>query len=217
LEPIKSVAQCVISKELARAASSEAHALIARQLSQAVATSTDLEFFNLILASISPTSSAGGDVKGVRSDLTTALDALSTGADSKIFFVVSSSTAKRLSVMGDTVGGSAFPDMSPSGGSIGNTPTLVSDGLPSNYLVALDASQIAVGAEPGMNLSTSEQALVAADSSPDSPPVAGTVMTSLWQSDLIAIMTERFWGAERLRTTAVAAISNFAPSGNSPA
>jgi hypothetical protein len=216
LETVKAIAQIILSKELTRAASPAASALIASELRAAIASVTDTTFFSLILNGITPTASSGGGVVQVRADLSTLLDGLSTGAGSKIFFIMSSAVAKRLSLMGDSTGGSAFPQMTPQGGSIGGVTTLVSDGLPANYLVGLDATQIAAGDE-GLEVRVGEHATVQADSAPDSPPTSSTNMISLWQHDLSAVRVERFFGAERLRTTAVAAISNVNYSGNSPA
>jgi Phage capsid family len=216
LEPIKTVAQVVLTKELVRLQSAAASQLVALELRNAIATVTDTAFFSLILNGVSATPSSGGGVVQVRADLTTALDALSTGASSKIFFVMSSAVAKRLSLMGDTAGGSAFPQMTPQGGSIGGVTTLVSDGLPANYVVALDASQIAAGDE-ALEVRVGLHATVAADSAPDSPPVSSTVLRSLWQHDEVATKLERFFGAERLRSGAVATISSVNYSGNSPA
>jgi HK97 family phage major capsid protein len=211
LEPTKVQCQAVFTNELLRIASPEAQLLIANELRNAIAVQTDVVFFNLILATISPTAST----TGARSDFMLLLDGLSLGSSSKPYFVVSSSVAKRLSVEGDTVGGSAFPTMTPQGGTIGGVPVLVSDGLPSGYSVGLDASQIAVGTE-GMVIAASRQAAVQLDTAPDSPSTASTIMRSLWQEDEVAWRAERYFGATRLRTTAVSAISGVNYSGMSP-
>jgi hypothetical protein len=102
-----------------------------------------------------------------------------------------------------------------SGGTIGNIPVLVSDGLPANTIVVLDAAQIAAGSE-GLLVDVGTHATVAADTAPDSPPVASTNLISLWQSGQVATRAERYFGAERLRTSAVAAISSVNYSGNLP-
>ena len=118
--------------------------------------------------------------------------------------------------MGDTSGASAFPQMTPSGGVIAGVQTLVSDGLPANSLVALDAAQIAMG-DGGLESRVGTHATIALDAAPDSPPITTTNVTSLWQHDLIATRLERFFGAQRPRDTAVRAISGINYTGNSPA
>jgi hypothetical protein len=214
LEPIKCAAQCVLTAELVRSASAEGFATIANSLRNSIATATDAKFFAQL--SVTPVAaSAGTSASAARADFATALDALQTGADAKIFFIVDARTAKRLSLMADSAGGAAFPQMSPTGGTVGNVQTLVSDGLPTNTLYALDAAQIATGAG-AVTLDASRHALVQIDSAPPSPPVASNVMTSLWQENKIAIRLERFFGVELLRTTAAAAISGVNYGGGSP-
>jgi hypothetical protein len=66
-------------------------------------------------------------------------------------------------------------------------------------------------------LDTSQQATVQLDTPGDSPPTAATVMTSLWQNDLVALKAERFIGAKLLRADACAKITGAAYTGNSPA
>src|SRR5262245_9868626 len=104
LEPIKVAPELTLTLELVRAASPEASELVATELRNAIAAVTDITFFSLVLNGVSPVPSAGGDVHAARVDLSTALDALTTGANSRIFFVISSSVAKRLSMMGDSGG-----------------------------------------------------------------------------------------------------------------
>ncbi len=55
------------------------------------------------------------------------------------------------------------------------------------------------------------------NTAPDSPPTTSTVLTSLWQHNLTGLKAVRYFGAERLRDTAVAVISGVGYSGNSPA
>jgi hypothetical protein len=40
-------------------------------------------------------------------------------------------------------------------------------------------------------------------SSPDSPPLASTNVLNLWQLNQIALVVERWWGAVKLRSSAV--------------
>jgi hypothetical protein len=207
LEPVKAVAQVVITKELAKL--SEASNLIASELRNAVSVVTDKEFFNIVLTGITPIAASGTDAAAARKDLAAALSALVTGADSKIFFVVTSALAKQLSLLAGTGGALTFPNMSPEGGTISGVPTLVSDGLAAGTIVALDASQIAAGSET-LQLRTSTQAIVAMDDAPAASPDANTTMVSLWQTDEVATLLERYFGAERLRDSAVAVVNGAA-------
>jgi hypothetical protein len=56
-------------------------------------------------------------------------------------------------------------------------------------------------------LDASRQALLQLDTAPDSPPTAGTVPTSLWQTDSVGLKAERHFGFTIHRDTAVASLS----------
>jgi hypothetical protein len=62
-----------------------------------------------------------------------------------------------------------------------------------------------------VSLENLRESVLIADSAPDSPVVSSTVVTSLWQLNLSAIMVERWFCAVKLRSDAVAvtnAVSN---------
>ena len=101
----------------------------------------------------------------------------------------------------------AFPEMTPQGGSILGIPVIASDAVTSGQVILADASGIAAGSDT-IVLNTMAEGTIMPDTAPDSPQVAGTNVFSLWQNDATAILAERWWGAEKLRTTAVAAVSN---------
>jgi hypothetical protein len=84
---------------------------------------------------------------------------------------------------------------------------IASDAVTAGQVILVDATGIASGSD-AVVLSTMAEATIMPDTAPDSPQVAETNVVSLWQSDLSAILVERWWGAERLRTSAVAAVSN---------
>jgi hypothetical protein len=106
--------------------------------------------------------------------------------------------------------------MTPTGGIIQGMDVLVSDGV-NAQIIGVDASQIAA-ASGSIELDGTGEATVQMDSAPDSPPTAATNVISFWQMNLAGLRATRYWGAERLRTGAVAVISgvNYG-STNSPA
>jgi hypothetical protein len=55
----------------------------------------------------------------------------------------------------------------------------------------VDAASVAVSVE-AVRIDASSQASVQMDTSPDSPSTASTNLVSLWQSDLRALLVERF-------------------------
>jgi hypothetical protein len=97
--------------------------------------------------------------------------------------------------------------MTPHGGTILGIPVIASDAVTAGQVVLFDASGIAAGSDTVV-LSTMGEGTIMPDTAPDSPQVAGTNVVSLWQSDLSALVVERWWGAEKLRSTSVAAVSN---------
>ncbi len=137
-----------------------------------------------------------------------------TGARSKLYFITTSSLAKRLATIGDNAGGQAFPDVTMTGGSIAGVPVVISDAVASGVFILADASQLVVAAGD-IELSSSESADVALNDSPDSP-LSSAVMTGTWQSNLLALRATRYLGIARGSVNAVAHISGFTGIGNSP-
>jgi hypothetical protein len=97
--------------------------------------------------------------------------------------------------------------VTPQGGSILNIPIIVSDALTAGQVVLVDATGIAAGSDT-IVLNTMSEGTIMPDTAPDSPQSASTNVVSLWQSDLSAVLLERWFGIERLRSNCVAAVSN---------
>ena len=109
-----------------------------------------------------------------------------------------------------------FPGLTPVGGLLDGVPLLASDQATAGTLTLFDAAQIAVAAAE-ISLDRSDAATLQIDSAPDSPPAAATPYVSLWQQNMSALRSERALALERLRTTAVAQVSNFYGGSASPA
>ena len=168
---------------------------------------TDTEFIARITSGVTPITSAGASAANARTDAKLAYVAIDTGAQSKLFWIMSSSIAKSLATK-EASGASAFPEMTVSGGTFLGTPVVVSDGLASNTMVLVDAGGIAA-ASGAIEIASSGQAALQMDSAPTNPPVAATIATSLWQHNLTAIKIARYFGAERLGNS-VAIVSGVA-------
>jgi hypothetical protein len=65
-------------------------------------------------------------------------------------------------------------------------------------------------------LSATSEAIVAVDTTPDSPISANTVSISLWQHNLVGLKSERFFGVAKLTSTGVCALTGVAYVGDSP-
>ena len=101
------------------------------------------------------------------------LDAVTLGQDSKPFIVTSSVPCKRWSMLTDQHGISAFPNLTPQGGSIQGIPVLVTAAIGASLAYLIDAASI--GANAGDVILTEGQEYMRQGSdAPDSPPDAST-------------------------------------------
>ena len=117
----------------------------------------------------------------------------------------------------DQKGVSAFPDLTPTGGSINGITVLVSDAVTAGQVILADASGIAA-ASGDLMMNDFDEGSFQGEAPADSPISSSTNFQSLWQLNLTAIVVERFFVAVRLRSDAVAVVSNSNSyqSGNSP-
>ena len=206
LELKKAAAIVVTSKELADYPG--AQQLFASELQKAVIAATDTNFLAALVAATTPTASAGSSLANITTDLGVLLGAVTTSATSKVFYVTSVTNMKKLVLKSNSVGSPAFPGLTLSGGEVfGGVTAIASDSIPFGAALMFTADAIVGNADailPGM----SEQSTLQMEStSPDSPPVAGTVLLSLRQNDLLALRMERFFGFTVMRTSGVASLS----------
>jgi Phage capsid family len=216
-DPLKVVSMLVLSKELVYAAPAGTLQLIERELRKAVAKATDEVFLSTIGSGVSPITSAGSTGESLRADISNMLSQLTLGSDSRLFLVTNSTNCKRMAMLSDQHGVSAFPDLTPMGGEIQGIPVLLSDAVGVGLLYLIDASSI--GANGGeMVFTEADQVSIHLDDAPTSPPTASSTYVSLWQMNLLALRVERQLIIERLRSNSVAAVSNSSNwgSGNSP-
>jgi hypothetical protein len=116
--------------------------------------------------------------------------------------------ALSLSLMQNALGQSEFPGMTMNGGILFGLPVIVSEYVPTataGSIVALvNASDIYLGDEGGIDLSMSTEASLQMDSDPANPTIDSTVLVSLWQRNLVGFRAERTMSWARRRTSAVA-------------
>jgi hypothetical protein len=140
---------------------------------------------------------------------------VTTSARSVLFLLMTSAIAKVLSVLHTSAGDAAFPGMTPNGGTIGGLTAIVSDGVPSQTIILVDAQQVAAASET-IQLAVATHAAVQLDASPDSPVSGSTVLTSLWQNNLTGLKAERVFGCQKLTTTGVCVLTGVTYTGDSP-
>jgi hypothetical protein len=214
--PRKAHAVVSCTNELLKMGGAAANTLLTRELVQAAVAAVDKEFMNCLLSGVTVGTSAGSTAESVRSDIAGLLTQVPIGRSSRVFLITTARIAAMWSTMGSTStnGQGAFPEMTPAGGVVCGIPVLVADedsspsgSLPAGYVLLADCSGIAAGATPPEPSTISEGSIIS-DTAPDSPVVASTVVESLWQQDKSALMIERWFICSKLRTAAVAAISN---------
>jgi hypothetical protein len=196
------VAIVVTTSELLKLANTD---LFDRELRGAVATTVDRKFVDLITDGLTAIDSSGPAATDISTDITAAYQAVETGAQSRMFWLLDSDTAKALTAKATTAGDAAFPQMTPQGGILRGVPAIVTDGV-ENQIVLVDANGIAAGSDT-IEIDSATHATVQMDSTPDNPASASTVMKSLWQHDMVGIRAVRFFGAQRLRANSVYVIS----------
>lgn len=110
--------------------------------------------------------------------------------------------------MQNPLGQAEFPGISMTGGELFGLPVIVSEYIPTSSagaVVALvNASDIYLGDEGGVDLSMSTEASLQMDNAPDNPTTASTVLVSLWQRNLVGFRAERAINWARRRASAVA-------------
>jgi hypothetical protein len=211
----KALAILVITNELGRFGDVAAGDLFAAELSNAVAVETDETFVSVLTAAAPSFTSNGATAEHARLDLRVLLTAITTNARSRLFLLTTSGIAKTLAVLSTSTGDEAFPDMTYNGGLLSGIPTLVSDGVPSQTMVLVDAQQVAAASET-IQLSAATEAAVQLDTAPDSPVSGSTTMTSMWQTDLRALKAERVFGVQKLTSSGVAVMTGVNYTGDSP-
>jgi hypothetical protein len=215
IDEVKASAILVVTDELTRFGDKAAGDLFAVELSNAVAVETDETFISVLTSGATSFASGGFTAENVRNDLRGMLAAITTNARSQLFLLMTSTIAKALAVLHTNAGDAAFPGMNYNGGTIGGIQAVLSDGVPAATMLLVDAQQVAAASDTVV-LSSSNQAIVALDTAPDSPAVAGTVMTSLWQNNMTGLKAERFFGVQKLTTTGVCVLTGINYTGDSP-
>lgn len=222
LAPLKVANIAVATMEVIRDSSPAADGIIRDQLAAALRERLDIDFIDpskAAVTDVSPASilngvtgiaSSGTDADAVRADLRAVFGQFiaANNAPTSGVWIMSATTALALSLMVNPLGQPEFPGISMTGGTLSGLPVVVSEYVPtdtSGSIVALvNAMDIYLGDEGGIDLSMSTEASLQMDNAPDNPTTASTVMVSLWQRNLVGFRAERAINWARRRASAVA-------------
>ncbi|MCY0330070.1 phage major capsid protein [Pseudomonas aeruginosa] len=222
LEPLKVANIAVATMEVIRDSSPSADVIIRDQLAAALRERLDIDFIDpakAAVAGVSPASilngvagipSSGNTADDVRADIRALFNAFiaANNAPTSGVWLMPATTALALSLMQNPLGQAEFPGISMTGGTLFGLPVIVSEYIPTasaGAVVALvNASDIYLGDEGGVDLSMSTEASLQMDNAPENPTTASTVLVSLWQRNLVGFRAERAINWARRRASAVA-------------
>ncbi|HFQ8088806.1 TPA: phage major capsid protein [Pseudomonas aeruginosa] len=226
MKPLKVSAIAAATKEMLMRGSVAVDALIRDELARAVGATIDTTFIDpdaaavadespaSILNGVAPTTlSAGTDYEAVRCDIATLMNAFiaSNNTLQGAFWLMPETLAVQLSQMVNPLGQPAFPGITYQGGTLGGIPVFTSSyvGTDSNgsVLALVKGDEIFLGDEGGIQVSMSDQASLVMDSAPTmnsaGTPVPAQVV-SMWQTNSVAFLVERFINWQRRRFVSVA-------------
>lgn len=218
LEPLKVANIAVATMEVIRDSSPSADIIIRDQLAAALRERLDIDFINPAKAAVSGVSpasilngvagiaSTGTDADAVRVDVRSLFNAFiaANNAPTSGVFIMEATTALALSLMQNPLGQAEFPGIGMTGGTLFGLPVIVSEYVTSGVVALVNASDIYLGDEGGIDLSMSTEASLQMDDSPDNPSTESTVLVSLWQRNLVGFRAERAISWARRRASAVA-------------
>lgn len=224
LDHNKIAAIAVLTEELVRLSDPSAELLIRNDLAASIVQYMDAQFVDPTKAAddVSPASITNG-VTSIPSTGTTAaalrLDMGSLFADmlednlslSDAVLLMTQRQAMRISLMQTSLGTQEFPGIGINGGTLMGVPVITSENLPANggsptdgYPIILLKQQDILLADDGqVSIDISREAAIQMETTPDSPATASTVLTSLWQHNLVGVRAERMITWKKRRSTAV--------------
>lgn len=212
----KIAAIIVLTEELVKVSSPSAEAIVRADLTASIAAYMDTQFTDPAVAAVtnvSPASITNGTV-AVTSAGTSAANALTdikalvssfTAANLSLanaVFLMSEANAFALAAAQNALAQPMFPGMAQGGGTLFGRPVLTSQAL-GNNIILVDAQGILYADDGGTTLDASREASVEMNTAPASPVVAGTILVSLWQQNLVGIRAERFVNWKRARLASV--------------
>jgi hypothetical protein len=126
------------------------------------------------------------------------------------FWVMPETVAIDLSLATNEVGAPAFPGITPNGGTLAGLPVFTSQYVPTDsdgpVVALIKGDEIFLGDEGGVQVSVSDQASLLMDNAPtmdSTTPTGASAMVSMWQTNSVAFLVERFINWQKRRASAV--------------
>jgi HK97 family phage major capsid protein len=201
---LKAIGEVVLSDELILATTPAATALFEREMAQCVSRATDAAFVQILVSGAgSSHASTGTDTASFLADLKTAMLAIQTDVNSRIYLVLPVNTFKAVSLLSGT-GGLLLTNQTPSSGKYGAVTIIASSGATTTG-VLFDASAVGADTDIVQTMVTRQATVEMADN----PTSSDYHLVSLFQNDLTLFRCERYFGATILRPNSLATITGY--------
>lgn len=227
----KIAAICVLSQELVRFSSPNAETLMRNELARAIAERADVDFIDPNVSAITgvrpasvtngvtPVNSTGNDADAIREDIALLMapfinaNISPTGA----VFVMSTLRALRVSLMRNALGQKEFPDLTMTGGTLEGIPVIATEYATADSngddIVLMNAPDIWLADDGEVTIDASREASLqmldnpTVDAANGGNPVA-TSLVSMFQTNSIALLAERYISYQKRRSQAVQLLNN---------
>ena len=206
----------VITEELARTSTPDAEDVIRRDMIAGIAQFLDSEFIDpskapvagvspgSVTNGVTPITTAGTSPANARTDvqaMANAMTALNISTSGAVL-VLSETNALAFTNALNPLGQPLFPGMSQDGGTIMGYKAITSQAA-GTTVALIQPNQVLYADDGGVTIDVSREASLQMDTVLDNPPVATTLMTSLWQNNLVGLRAERFINWKKARAGVV--------------
>jgi hypothetical protein len=197
LEPRTATTIVALSDELATAGGREAQSSLAAELRRGCIVATDGEFLGGLIDSGSPpVVTAGSTAAHFATDLNEMLSSVYTKGGARLFWIAGLGVAIAAAEL------APYNEMSPAGGTLRGLPCLVTDSIPTDVLMLVDAAKIAAaGGEVRLDSARHASLQLA-----DNPALGAQPQVNLWATNARAVRCQRIFAYERLSASAVASM-----------
>jgi len=222
----KAAAIVVITKELAKFSRPDAEMVVRDSMVKTLVRFFDAQFVGSaaevsnvspagILNGKSATTVTAATAAAFRTNMNTMLATMSAAnvPFDNLVLLMSGTQAVSLSLMVTDLGVPLFPGINRGGGSLLGFPVIISEAV-GTKIIALNASDVLLAADPGVSVDVSDTASVEMDDAPtvgeSSPATSISTLKSFWQNNLIGIRVEQFITWKLARAASVEFLSPVA-------
>jgi HK97 family phage major capsid protein/HK97 family phage prohead protease len=206
----------VITEELARNSTPSAEEVIRRDMINGIAAFLDQQFIDPAAAAVAgvspgsvtngvtPITTAGTTPANARTDIQALANAMTVAniPTGGAVLVLSETNALAFTNALNPLGQPLFPGATQSGGTIMGY-TAVASQAAGTTVALIQPSAILYADDGGVTIDVSREASLQMDTALDNPPLATTLLTSLWQMNLVGLRAERFINWKKARAGVV--------------